>query len=142
MHEARVRKSSAEKMIRDSFSQRIPIQEGVMKKLFVWVLAGLFILSLSGPSISYAKKGGQPAVKASDEAKGQTAEKAEKNATTQKNEGKKKGETKGKKEGQDKGAKKGATPATKATPATPTPGTPGATNATPATPATPPEPKK
>ena len=60
-----------------------------MKKLFIWVLAGLFILSLSGPSISYAKKDGQPAVKASDQAKEQTAGKAEKKADPKKNEGKK-----------------------------------------------------
>ena len=112
-----------------------------MKKLFVWVLAGLFILSLSGPSISYAKKGGQPAVKASDQAKEQAGDKTDK-AAVQKNEGKKKGEMKREKKAKGKEAKKGATPATKATPATSTPGTPGATRATPATPATPPEPKK
>jgi len=93
-----------------------------MKKLVVLALAGFFALSVYAPSLSYAKKGGEPAVKASDMAKGHTAGKGEKKADVKKQGGKKKGEV------------NKATPAEKAIP---TPGTPGATKAVPAIPAVP-----
>jgi len=92
-----------------------------MKKLFVLVLAGLFVLSLYAPSISDAKKGGE------------ATDKAIKEETIKKHEGKKKGEIKGKKKGEENKAVR-ATPAQRAIP---TPGTPGATKAVPAIPAVP-----
>jgi len=95
-----------------------------MKKLFVLALVGLFALSVYAPSLSYARKGGEPAFKASDMAKDQAADKVETKATAKKHEGKQKGKI--------KGEMQKATHAIPAERAIPTPGTPGAEKAVPA----------